>query len=97
MIPVLEAPVRWWKCPSCGAEDRTQRPDVHTQFHGCPALGGVTIPLVEVRHLEDKVKARQLVVQSEYDHGISSIRTERIDGSNDTTVFPRPAQITASS
>ena len=91
MIPVLEAPVRWWKCPSCGATDRTQRADVHTQFHGCPALGGVSIPLAEVDDLDDKPAARQVIVASEFDHGMASVRTEREDGSNDLTVFARPA------
>lgn len=91
---LLEAPIRFWKCPSCDKVDRTQRSDVHTQFHDCPALGGVSIPLVEVQDLDDKVKARQVSVQSEYGYETASIRTERIDGSNDVTVFPRPAVAT---
>ena len=84
MSVLLDAPVRWWKCPSCRKEDRTQKAEVHTQFHDCPALGGLNIPLVEVHDLDDKVKARQLATEG-------AVRTERMDGSNDCTVFPNPA------
>jgi hypothetical protein len=94
---ILEAPVRFWKCPSCGITDKTQRPDVHTQFHPCPALGNVTIPLVEIPKLDDRPKARQVVVQSEYGYERAAVRTERLDGSNDVTVFPQPAVATGSS
>ena len=94
MTVLLEAPIRWWKCPSCGTEDRTQKAEVHTQFHPCPALGGVSIPLVEVHDLDDRVKARQLPVANEVDGNTSSIRTERLDGSNDVTIFPYAAEAT---
>jgi hypothetical protein len=88
---LLEAPIRFWKCPSCRLTDRTQRADVHTQFHPCPALGNVAIPLVEVQDPDAKVRARQIVVPSAVGPGNAAVRTERLDGSNDTTVFPRPA------
>lgn len=91
MSVILEGPVRFWKCPSCQATDRTQRSDAHTQFHNCPAIGGAAIPLVEVHDVDDKPRGRQLVVPSEYGPGTASVRTERIDGSNDVTVFPLPA------
>lgn len=87
----LDAPVRYWKCPSCGVTDRTQRSDVHTQFHPCPAMGRVTIPLVEVRDVDDRPAGRQVAVQSEFGYQTAAIRTERMDGSNDVTVFPQPA------
>ena len=54
MTHVLEAPIRYWKCPSCLTVDRTQRADVHTQFHDCPALGNAAIPLVEVSDPDEK-------------------------------------------
>ena len=88
---LLNAPVRFWKCPSCLMSDRTQRADVHTQFHNCPALNGMNIPLVEVHDVDDDPHARQLVVQHEDGPEIASIRTERADGSNDVTVFAQPA------
>jgi hypothetical protein len=89
---ILEAPVRWWKCPACGKGDRTQNPDVTAvQFHECPALNNVAIPLVEVKDLDANPHARQILVPSEYGPGSASVRTERLDGSNDCTVFPGPA------
>ena len=91
---LLEPPIRVWKCPSCGVTDRTQRADVHTQFHNCPAIGGACIPLVEVHDVDDKPNGRQLIVPSEVGPGMASVRTERGDGSNDTTVFAQPAVAT---
>ena len=89
---VLEAPVRFWKCPSCQTVDRTQKAEVHTQFHTCPAMGDISIPLVEVSDPDDKPRARQVAMQSEYGYDTASIVTERMDGSNDCTVFPAPAR-----
>ena len=80
---VLEAPIRYGKCPSCLFVDAIP-PDTTTHFHNCPALGDISIPLVEITDPDDKVKARQLVVEG-------AVRTERMDGSNDVTVFPNPA------
>ena len=94
MPNLLEAPVRWWKCPSCGQADRTQKAEVHTQFHNCPALGGLNLPLVEVPSLDEKPAARQVKVMSEYGYGTAAVSTERKDGSNDLTVFPQPATLT---
>jgi hypothetical protein len=91
MAHVFTPPTRYWKCPACGITDQTQIADVHTQFHDCPATGGASIPLIEVQDLDAKVNGRQVVVQSEYDAGIAAVRTERFDGSNDLTVFPRAA------
>ena len=94
MEPVLlEAPVRWWKCPSCGTEDRTQRSDVHTQFHNCPALNGMNVPLAEVASLDDKPQSRHLVVQREDGPDVAAVRTERMDGSNDVTVMAPVAEV----
>ena len=88
---VLEAPVKFWKCPSCETTARTQRADFHQEFHACPALGNMNIPLVEVNDPDDNPRSRQVAVQSEFGYETSSVRTERMDGSNDVTVFPQPA------
>jgi hypothetical protein len=90
---LLNAPIRNWKCPSCLVTDRTQRSDAHTQFHNCPAINGACIPLVEVHDLDDKPDGRQVIVPCEVGH-LSSVRTERGDGSNDCTVFAQPAVAT---
>jgi hypothetical protein len=90
---VLEPPVRWWKCPSCPAVGRTQRHEFHVEFHECPALGKASIPLVEVASPDDEPKARHIAVEREDYAGdnftprVSAVRTERLDGSNDVTVF----------
>jgi hypothetical protein len=95
---VLEPPVRYWKCPSCLLVDRTQRSDVHTQFHNCPALGNVAIPLIEVSDPDAKPQGRHVVVQREDYAGSSdptaAISTERPDGSNDITVLAETATVT---
>jgi len=96
---LLDAPVRDWHCPACDLRDRTQQPGVYTQFHNCPALGGIGIPLVEVRSHNHNADARQVLVEREDYIGKSSaspvaaVRTERGDGSNDCTVFPEPAKL----
>ena len=92
---IIDAPVRWWKCPSCDKTDRTQRAGRCTlNFHECAALGGAAIPLAEVPTLDDKPRARQVIVPSEHGHEAASVRTERLDGSNDVTVFPPTAVAT---
>jgi hypothetical protein len=56
-------------------------------------MGGVTIPLVEVSGPDARVNARQVAVEREDYVGnsggpiVTSVRTERADGSNDCTVF----------
>ena len=95
MHVLLEAPVRWWRCPSCLTTDRTQRADVHTQFHPCPALNNANIPLIEVSDHDANPDGRQLVVNREDGPGIASIRTERGDGSNDCTVFAQTATVSS--
>lgn len=94
---IFDAPVRWWHCPTCDTRDRTQQPGVHTQFHHCPALGGVALPMIEVRSCDANADGRQVVVEREDYIGrsnaspVSAVNTERGDGSNDCTVFPTVA------
>jgi hypothetical protein len=98
-MPVLLQPVtHWWKCPSCNLVEKTGA--VPNVFHGCPALNGVTIPLVEVNHPDDKPDGRHVVVERE-DYArnpdvdrVASIRTDHGDGSNDCTVLAPTARIT---
>ena len=87
---LLEAPPRYGKCPTCLTVDLIP-PNTTTHFHNCPALGDISIPLVEVADPDEVPKARQVQVQSEYGYDTASIRTERMDGSNDCTVLPNPA------
>lgn len=95
MVAQLKPPTRWWKCPSCQLVDKTERHDVHTQFHNCAALNGMNIPLVEVADHDARADARQLVIPREDAPGMAAVRTERGDGSNDVTVFAQTAVSTA--
>lgn len=90
-VPILNAPVRYWKCPECQATARTQIAEAHQEFHHCPALGISHVPLFEVQDPDAKVRGRQVIVQSVYGPEVAAVRTERADGSNDVTVFPAPA------
>lgn len=95
---LLDAPVRYWRCPSCGLLDRTEKPEIHTQMHECPALGGIAIPLSEVKGPDSDLKARHVPVMREDYAGdanpLTAVRTERMDGSNDCVVFPETAAMT---
>ena len=35
-----------WYCPNCHLEDVTHEPRPHTRFHTCPALRGLTAPML---------------------------------------------------
>lgn len=96
MPVVFEPPVRWWHCPACDMRDRTQKPGVHTQFHNCPAIGGIGVPLVEVRGPDVDAAARQRLVCREDYAGdadpVAAVYTDRADGSNDVTVLAPTAR-----
>jgi hypothetical protein len=61
-VPLISR-VQDWRCPACGKTDVTREPRPHTRFHPCPALRGLTVPLLEagtrakmeVREREDYV------------------------------------------
>ena len=36
-----------WVCPNCEFKDVTYEANVHTRFHGCRGLKGLTAPMVE--------------------------------------------------
>jgi hypothetical protein len=96
-MKLLDAPVRWWHCPSCGLRDRTQQAGVHTQFHPCPAIGGVNLPMVETRTPDADADARQrIVMREDYARSanpVAAVHTERGDGSNDVTVLAPAASV----
>lgn len=91
MIPILR-PMRRWECArACGAMET--RTDAETPFHNCPAMQGLTAPLV-VAGARCKVEAvvREDYVGSEqvtYDgdgRPIMAVVTTRDDG-NDVAVM----------
>lgn len=93
--------VALFRCPSCQTElNGPAAPAGAYPAHACPALAGVMVPMVPAsgpksRHVlverEDVVgKARGLVWAD--GRPISAVRTEREDGSNDTTIFAPPVE-----
>lgn len=96
MTPILR-PHHRWACPSCEALHETFDARPHTPMHPCPALRGLLAPFVPWR---EKVVERHVVVERQdyvgdevgvrFDddgRAITSLRTERPDGSNDSLAF----------
>jgi hypothetical protein len=91
-VGLLELREQLWDCPKCSGVDRTVRADVHSRFHSCPALGGLTAPMVPRGVKADmRVHERQDYVGTEdvpYVDGrpVSSVEIVRNDG-NDVAVY----------
>ena len=107
-VPLLDA-TRQWECPSCHRQHVTRTAQVTSELHVCPAQKGMIVPFVEVdnnhgidgrkvRHVvlerEDYVGAEQGVRLDDEGRAVMAVRTERADGSNDTTVFAGAATAT---
>ena len=84
-----------WRCPACGAEERTRPlPPNGTRFHPCPKLHGLTAPLVRAG-TDCKLVASQREdylgdeVQRTGDDGkpYMNVRTVHADGREDCAVF----------
>jgi hypothetical protein len=90
----------WWHCPDCDqrAYRDEEAPEMSPVPHDCPAVvQGLTlrIPLIKVSGPDAVADGRQVTVARDDGPGISAVRTERGDGSNDVTVFPGVATIAA--
>lgn len=89
----LQAPERRWYCPNCPATDVTREAGPHTRFHPCPALAGLTAPMVEVG-VRAKVEAverddyvgRELVQTDGNGRPVMAVVTTRDDG-QDVAVY----------
>ena len=81
-----------WECRLCGGTDQTTEAQPHTRFHACPAMGGLTTPMVPAGQKCDvRVHEREDYVGGEdvqYANGrpITAIETVRDDG-NDVAVY----------
>lgn len=90
-----------WYCPNCGKTDRTQEVRVHSRFHPCPKLAGMSAPMLPVgtkakvfaREREDYV-GNDLVQRDENGRPIMSVVTVRDDG-QDAIVFAPTAVMRA--
>jgi hypothetical protein len=100
MAVLLTPVVRYWRCPSCDLTVRIERSDIYTQFHPCPALDNVNLPLVEIQNPDDKPDGRhRLIEREDYAHDptigrFASISTDHGDGSNDLAVLAPTARLT---
>jgi hypothetical protein len=90
---MLEPPATFLRCPSCGQVGQTERVDARA-MHACPALSGLTAPLVKVKRPDDTPVERHLLIEREDYLGNSigvgrfmATRTERPDGSFDCTAY----------
>jgi hypothetical protein len=96
---VLTPPPKRWECHHCFGEAVTPW-DTPNRFHYCPALAGITAPMVPAGsgarvftvEREDYVGTED--VQYDGNHRpIMSVITQRPDGSNDTIVFAPTAHM----
>jgi hypothetical protein len=92
-MAVLLPPTVWVCANGCPVRDRTPGA-VPNRFHSCPALGGLTSPLVaegsqvRVRAVErEDYEGSQLVQKDTNGRPMQSVITDRPDGSNDIVVL----------
>lgn len=97
MTSTIVTPQRVWTCSRCKASDVTREARPHTRFHACPAMHGLTMPMVEegttvqVTIVEREDYIGDETVTTVGGRPIMSIVTERTDGSNDVAVFAAAA------
>ena len=97
MTPIVMAVNRWY-CPNCKAQDVTHEARPHSRFHTCPALRGLTAPMipqgtkakVELREREDYVNGEQVQLDPEQGRPVMSVVTTR-DTGQDVVVFAATA------
>ena len=93
----------YWQCPTCRQLDRTpKRAEPTSRLHSCAALGGLSVPMVQLEagqtELARGAARHQVVERVDYLNSskgqplqdgrpVMAVRTERGDGSHDTTVF----------
>lgn len=93
-VPILAPPARRWACPSCPSTATTRQAEPHTQFHPCPALGGLAAPMVEhgadarlvLNEREDYIGGDD-VQRTPDGRPLMSITTEHGDGRRDVAVY----------
>lgn len=100
---LIQAPERYWQCPSCVAQHITREARPHTPMHNCPGQHGMYVPYVEahpgrlLKRADDR--HHRVIPRGDYVNGELALRrdinglvamavhTERRDGSHDTAVF----------
>lgn len=96
-MPITSAaylrPEHRWECPNCDYTDVTYTAEVHTRFHPCAGLLGLTAPMVpagtrckvEAKEREDYVKGEDVTMNAE-GRPVMAVETTRDDG-KDVAVF----------
>lgn len=88
-------PKRWWECPNCDLKDVTFEAEIHSRFHSCAGLKGLTAPMVPAgtrakiyaKEREDYVGNETVQTDAE-GRPIMSVMTERDDGEDCTVYAP---------
>jgi len=94
-MTILLNPVQYWECPNCNFKDITREAAVHTRFHACRGLRGLTAPMVPAgtkakvvaKEREDYVGNETVQTDGE-GRPIMSIITERDDGQDCAVLAP---------
>lgn len=90
---IILNPSHFWECPNCNFKDVTHEAEVHSRFHNCAGLKGLSAPMVPAgtkarvyaREREDYINNE--TVQTDGDgRPIMSVVTEREDG-QDVAVY----------
>jgi hypothetical protein len=92
-----------WECPNCTTTAVTRRADVHTEFHTCPGMKGLTAPMVpagtkckvEAHEREDFI-GDEIVALDGDGRPVMNLITTRDDG-QDCTVYAPTATASAQS
>jgi hypothetical protein len=94
MIPILKPESRW-ECPNCDLTDITHESGIHSRFHNCKGLKGLSAPMVPAG-TKAKVQAQvredyvgKEIVQTDLDNRpIMSIVTTRDEGQDCAVLAP---------
>jgi len=103
MNAVMLAPEHRWVCPNCTFTDVTHETAVHTRFHACRGMYGLTAPMVpagtkckiEAVEREDFV-GDEIVQRDGRGRPVMALITTRDDG-QDATVYAPLARLLARS
>lgn len=94
MVPILRVRTLW-VCPNCDTKDVTEEARPHVRLHTCPALFGVTAPMVpagtkckvEAVEREDYIGNEKVQTDSR-GRPIMAIITTRDDGEDRVVLAP---------
>lgn len=95
MAIILNIPEQRWECPNCVFTDVTREPNIHTRFHSCRGLRGLTAPMVpagtkckiEAKEREDYV-GKEIVQYDGNNRPIQSVVTTRDEGMDCAVLAP---------